>query len=221
MASIEEKAAAEPVEKVAEPLSSDAPPVVSSEEAAPPPEVKSPEAPPADYFLMGDVILRVLLFASSVAAVVVIVTSNQTALVSAPVPPFPKLLQTAKFQNSPALIYFVTALSLAGLYSIISTIGTTIAILKPSSSTKLIIPHLVIFDVLLLGAVAAATGSAGAVGYIGWKGNSHTGWTQVCDPFTTFCKHIAVAISISLFASVILTILVLLSLYSISKKVPK
>ncbi|KAK3039008.1 hypothetical protein RJ639_027493 [Escallonia herrerae] len=220
---------AEAPETVAPPPGADAPPpapeapIAKPEKVAPPPEAPPPEAPgdvtPKDYFVTVDVVLRVLLFASTLVAVVVMVTSKQTKLVQVPGVPFAVPLP-AKFNHSPAFIYFVVALSVACLYSIITAILSFWAVLKPACSTKLVV-HFVIFDVLLLGIVAAATGAAGAVGYLGLKGNKHVGWNKVCNVYDTFCQHIAGSLVVSLFASIVLVLLVLLSVYSLSKKIPK
>ncbi|XP_011071479.1 CASP-like protein 1 [Sesamum indicum] len=218
MASTETPAAAAEAEKVAEaaPTSTE----VEKEAEAPPPEVKaSADAPPVDYFAVAEVVLRFLLFASAVVAVVVTVTSNQTKQVPLQFPPFQASLP-AKFNHSPAFIYFVAALSVAGLYSIITTLLSFYALLKPGCCPQ-VLSHFVIFDVLLLGVVASATGAAGAVAYIGLRGNSHLGWKKACNVYDEFCKHVGSSIFVSLFASIVLTLLVLLSIYSLSKKITK
>ncbi|PIN14367.1 hypothetical protein CDL12_13005 [Handroanthus impetiginosus] len=175
---------------------------------------------PADYFALGDqVVLRFLLFGAALVAVVVMVTSKQTEMVPVQSPPFQAYV-SAKFNRSPAFIYFVAALSVAGLYGIITTLLSFYAILKPGCCPKLL-SHFVIFDVILLGIVAAATAAAGAVAYIGLKGNKHLGWGKVCDVYDDFCGHLAASFAVSLFASIVLVFLVLLSIYSLSKKIPK
>ncbi|KAM6545273.1 hypothetical protein CsatB_026009 [Cannabis sativa] len=160
----------------------------------------------------ADVALRVLLFASTVAAIVVLVTSKQT--VRAPLP------LSAKFNHSPAFIYFLVALSIAGLYSLVTTIGSISVILKPEYSSKFLL-YYAIFDVLILGLVASATGTAGGVAYVGLKGNDHVRWQKVCSTFDKFCQHLAGSLAVSLFASVLLVLLVWLSVFSIHKKIPK
>uniref|UniRef100_A0A803Q5A9 CASP-like protein n=1 Tax=Cannabis sativa TaxID=3483 RepID=A0A803Q5A9_CANSA len=159
-----------------------------------------------------DVALRVLLFASTVAAIVVLVTSKQT--VRAPLP------LSAKFNHSPAFIYFLVALSIAGLYSLVTTIGSISVILKPEYSSKFLL-YYAIFDVLILGLVASATGTAGGVAYVGLKGNDHVRWQKVCSTFDKFCQHLAGSLAVSLFASVLLVLLIWLSVFSIHKKIPK
>lgn len=74
---------------------------------------------------------------------------------------------------------------------------------------------------LILGIVASATGAAGGVAYIGLKGNSHVGWTKICNVYDKFCQHVGASIAISLVASVVLVLLVILSAYSLSKKIPQ
>jgi uncharacterized protein (TIGR01569 family) len=205
-------------EKAAQPLGAP----VTGEKAVPPPdapETKGAEpVPPRNYLVVADVVLRVVLFAAAVTSVVVIVTSNQTKLVPLPVPPFLKVPRPAKFVHSPAFVYFVAALSIAGLYSIITAAVSFLALLKPRWSTKLL-AHFVIFDVLILGIVAAATGAAGGVAYIGLKGNSHVGWLKVCNVYDKFCQKVAASIAVSLVASIVLVLLVILSTYSLSKKI--
>lgn len=74
---------------------------------------------------------------------------------------------------------------------------------------------------LLLGIVASATGAAGSVTYIGLKGNTYVGWREICTLYGKFCRYLGASIGVSLFASVMLVLLVLLSVYSLSKKIPK
>ncbi|XP_073049123.1 CASP-like protein 1 [Primulina eburnea] len=194
----------------------------TTEKAAPPPEAKtSGDAVPTKYFALLEVVLRFLLFASALVAVLVIVTSKQTKIVPiSPFPPFPMASRDAKFNQSPAYIYFVAALSVTGFYAIISTLISFCSLLKPGCFTKAL-SHFVILDVLMLGIVASATGAAAAVAYIGLKGNSHAGWMKVCNIYDKFCRHIGASVAVSLFGSIVLVLLVLLSVYALSKKIPK
>ncbi|MTV29064.1 DUF588 domain-containing protein, partial [Nitriliruptoraceae bacterium ZYF776] len=81
--------------------------------------------------------------------------------------------------------------------------------------------HFVMFDALLLSIVAAATGAAGGVGYIGLKGNSHTGWTKICDKYSSYCVHFGTSIFLSLVSAIALLLLVWLSVYVLSKKIAR
>ncbi|XP_010245386.1 PREDICTED: CASP-like protein 1D1 [Nelumbo nucifera] len=173
---------------------------------------------PATKYLSLDLSLRVLLFASTLVAVVVMVTSKQTELVPVRLLPMPAFgYKAAKFNHSPATIYFVAALSVACLYSIITTLTSLGAIWKPCPSKKFFL-LLVFMDLIMLGLVASATGTAGGVAYIGLKGNSHVGWTKICSVYDKFCHHVASSIAISLFASILLVSLVMVSTYALYRR---
>ncbi|KAF9678037.1 hypothetical protein SADUNF_Sadunf08G0170200 [Salix dunnii] len=193
--------------------------------AKPDPEsIKSEEAPAApgprrSNYSSADVALRVLLFAASVTAVVVMVTAKQTEIVPVPGLPISVPLE-AKFSDSPAFIYFISALSVAGLYAILTTLASISIISKPAHATQFLL-HFALWDVLMLGIVASATGAAGGVGYIGLKGNSHVGWGKVCNVYDKFCQHVGSSIAVALFASVLLVLLTMLSVFSIYRKIPK
>ncbi|XP_065863571.1 CASP-like protein 1D1 [Euphorbia lathyris] len=187
------------------------------------PETINSEAPlvqsgRVDYFAV-DVGLRVLLFAATVTALVLTVTSKQTELV--PVPGLLVLVPLeAKFTDSPAFIYAVAALSVACLYSIITTVTSLGVLAKPTHATKILL-HYAICDLLMLGIMASQTGAAGGVAYIGLKGNKHVGWMKICNVYDKFCRHVGASIAVSLFASVILVLLVLLSVLSLYSRIRK
>ncbi|KAI4369585.1 hypothetical protein MLD38_018010 [Melastoma candidum] len=199
-----------------EPKANPAPePAAKSDPEAP----ATPPPPPTDIFLLTDLVLRVLVLASVVSSIAVTVTSHQTKAV--PLPRFPSPVPVeAKFSDTPALVYFVAALSVAGLYSLISALASVCVILHPTFSTKFL-PYFLIWDVVILGILASATGAAGAVAYVGLKGNSHVGWTKVCNVYDKFCQYLASSVSLGLFASVLLVFLIILSTLSLHKKIPK
>ena len=74
---------------------------------------------------------------------------------------------------------------------------------------------------LILGIVAAATGAAGGVGYIGLKGNTHVQWMKICNLYGKFCRHIGGSIFVSLFAAAVLVLLVVVNGYSLYRRIPK
>ncbi|KAE8731563.1 CASP-like protein 1D1 [Hibiscus syriacus] len=163
-----------------------------------------------------DVVLRVLLFAASLSAVVVMVTSKQSEMVPVPgLPPNIRVPFSAKFNHSPAFIYFVAALSLTGLYSIITTVASILA----SRKTKSILLLFALLDVVFVGIVASATGAAGAVAYIGLRGNNHVRWNKICNTFDTFCRNIGSAVALSLFAAILLVLLSMTSTSTLYRKI--
>ncbi|GAB4851235.1 hypothetical protein Ancab_030531 [Ancistrocladus abbreviatus] len=188
------------------------------QEAAAPPA----PPPPAPFGFSGvDVFLRFLLLAAAIVAVVVMVTGKETELVQVAGVPFPVSLP-AKFNYSPAFIYFVAAFSTAGLYAIITILASLSLIRGPVASTKLFLV-LAANDAIMLGIVASATGAAAAVGYLGFKGNSHVGWVKVCHPhmYSKYCRHVGGSLGVALFASILLVILVILNTTSLYLRMPK
>ncbi|KAK9077729.1 hypothetical protein SSX86_006066 [Deinandra increscens subsp. villosa] len=160
-----------------------------------------------------DVCLRFLLFATALAAVIIMVTSKQTKLI--PVAPGYSIPFVAKFNQSPAFIYFVAALSVACVYSVISGVLSALVLMKPGGNSATVrFQFVILLDALLLGIVTAATGAAGGVGYIGYKGNSHSQWHKICDNFGSYCSYF-----LSLISSITLLLLVWLSVYVLSKKI--
>ncbi|KAE8667957.1 CASP-like protein 1D1 [Hibiscus syriacus] len=174
-----------------------------------------PAAASAKYSAL-DVVLRVLLLAASVSAVVVMATSKQTEMVPVPgLPPNIRVPFSAKFNHSPAFIYFIAALSLTSLYGII----TTLASISVSPKTKTILLAFALLDVVFVGIVASATGAAGSVAYIGLKGNSHVRWNKICNVYDKFCRHIGSAVALSLLAAVLLMFLSMISTFTIYKRI--
>lgn len=166
-----------------------------------------------------DALLRVLLLVASVVAVVVMVTSNQTKLIPVPLPGGPALVpKSAKFHYSPAFIYLVAALSVAGLYSIITGLASLYAVWKPSIPAKCLF-FLILTDVLILGVVASATGTAGGVTYVGLKGNSHVNWNKICGTYGKFCRYVGSSVFVSLFASLVLVLLIIGNAYALYRRV--
>ncbi|XVE82065.1 hypothetical protein DITRI_Ditri15bG0116800 [Diplodiscus trichospermus] len=194
----------------ASPTKSEAPPVAAAASA---PAAKCP----FNYSLV-DVALRVLVFAAALCSVLVMGTSKQTELVPVPGMPGVTLPVPAKFNHSPAFIYFISALSVTGLYSIITTLASISIIQKPEYAKSFLLVF-AFLDVLFVGIVASATGASGAVAYIGLKGNSHVGWTKICGVYDKFCRYIATATALALFAAILLALLSMMSTFTLYKKI--
>ncbi|XWS39068.1 hypothetical protein CRYUN_Cryun18bG0018400 [Craigia yunnanensis] len=201
--------------------STDKPEAETTKPVASPPKPEAPAAAakcPFNYSVV-DVALRVLLLAATVSSVVVMVTSKQTKLV--PVPGLPTIARVpvpAKFNHSPAFIYFIAALSATGLYSIITILASVLLVLKPIYSKSFLLVF-AFLDVVFVGIVASATGAAGGVAYIGLKGNSHVGWTKICNVYGKFCRHIGSSVALALFAAIVLVLLSMMSTFTLYKKI--
>ncbi|XP_039127665.1 CASP-like protein 1D1 [Dioscorea cayenensis subsp. rotundata] len=175
--------------------------------------------PPLVNFFGVDFVLRFFLFASTISALIVMVTSKQTKLIPTSLsPPFPAYVsRAAKFDHSPAFIYMVVALAVTCFYSIITMFTSAFVISNPFPSTKMLF-NMILFDALMAGIMASATGATGGVAYIGLKGNSHVNWNKICNFYDKFCRHIGASALVSLIASIILVILVIISSYSLYRR---
>ncbi|CAH1427639.1 unnamed protein product [Lactuca virosa] len=198
----------------------------SYDATSPPPATAGPPGkqsePPPKYNVINSSLvvvvvgLRMFVFTTALVAIIVMVTSKQTKLI--PVAPGVAIPLSAELNYVPSFIYLVTALSVACLYSIVSSVLSVLALMKPrGSSTKLQL-HFVMIDALLLGILASATGAAIGVAYIGFKGNSHSRWNKVCNTYDSFCLRGAVSFILSLVSSITLLLLVWLSIQMLYKK---
>lgn len=187
---------------------------------APPPKAEAPP-PPAGPPHVARLLtaLRGLLFALTLIALLVMVFSKQTR--EDPFPgPFSGAPAEAKFDNYPAFIYFVVAFSVACLYSIITALASISVVLKPAFSASFLL-FFVVWDVVMLGLVASATGTAGGVAYIWLKGNSHERRDEFCNVYDKFCQHLETSFAVSILAALVLILLIILSILSLQKKIPQ
>ncbi|KAJ0980696.1 hypothetical protein J5N97_008951 [Dioscorea zingiberensis] len=190
-----------------------------SGKTAPETGYSAPPPPPMVNYFGVDFALRLLLFASSLSALLVMVTSKQTELIPTSLPPpFPvSVSRAAKFNHSPAFIYMVAALAVTCFYSIVTMLTSALVISNPLPSAKMLF-NMILFDALMAGVMASATGATGGVAYIGLKGNSHVRWNKICNVYDKFCRHIGATAAVSLVASIILVVLVVLSSYSLYRR---
>ncbi|XP_076952424.1 CASP-like protein 1 [Bidens hawaiensis] len=164
-----------------------------------------------------DVVLRVMLFVTSLIGIILMINSKQTKSIH--VAPGMTIPMAAKFSQSPAFIYYVATLSVTCFYSIITGVLSVLIMLKPKRSSTRLLFCFLILDTLLFGIMASATGAAGGVAYIGFKGNSHTKWNMICNMYDSFCGHIAGSIAVSLLPSIGLLLLIWLYIFVLSKKI--
>ncbi|KAK1292533.1 hypothetical protein QJS10_CPB17g01437 [Acorus calamus] len=177
--------------------------------------VRAP-TPDVNFFRL-DVLLRLLLFSATVTATVVMVTANQSKTIVSPFLAFP-ITREAKFVHSPAFIYFIVACSVTCLYSVLTILTSCFAVAKRSPSSGLLF-FLMFMDVFMLGVMASATGSAGSIAYVGLKGNSHVQWNKICNIYGKFCRHIGSSVGVGIIASIALVMLVILSGYSLYRRI--
>ncbi|EOA32361.1 hypothetical protein CARUB_v10015628mg [Capsella rubella] len=187
------------------------------------PVLPPPPPPSSDASFLDcrkiDVITRVLLFSATLTALIVMVTSDQTVMTQLPgaLSPVPF---SAKFNDSPAFIFIscsiflVVALVVASFYALISTLVSISLLLRPQFTAQFSV-YITSLDTVMLGILALATGTAGGVAL---KGNEDSGRIKICNVYDKFCRYFETSLALSLFASLLLLFLSILS--ALSKRSP-
>ncbi|GJS06498.1 CASP-like protein 1 [Tanacetum coccineum] len=157
-----------------------------------------------------DATLRAVLFATTNVALIAMVTSKETNMI--PISPTMKVPLNASFNQSPAYIYYVSAITVACLYSIITCVLSVLALMKKGGNIMKLQFYLEILDSLFFGIVASATGAAVATGYIGIKENSHSR-NKFCNIYRSFCHQMEVSVFMSLISTLAFLLLVCHSFY--------
>nr|A9P0A6.1 RecName: Full=CASP-like protein 1U1; Short=PsCASPL1U1 [Picea sitchensis]ABK26317.1 unknown [Picea sitchensis] len=160
-------------------------------------------------FFVVDFSLRLLVIGSTFTAAIVMGTNKQTAILPIVGP------LSAKYQYSPAFVFFVIANAVACGYTLLSLI---FSITGKFTSTPLSVFLLSVTDLVMVALVSAGVSAAAAIAYVGYKGNSHTQWGKVCGIYDRFCHHGAGAIVASFVSLIIFMVLTVMSTYSFYRR---
>ncbi|XAR57125.1 hypothetical protein NMG60_11025156 [Bertholletia excelsa] len=145
----------------------------------------------------GPVVLRMLGLALTLAAAVVLGVDKQTEMVQvqlvSTLPPL-NVPVTAKWHYMSAFVYFVVANAIACAYAAVALV-LALASRGKRGNLALVVT---ILDLIMVALLFSANGAAGAIGLMGYEGNSHVRWEKVCNKFSRFCHQVAAAILLSL-----------------------
>ncbi|ESQ55323.1 hypothetical protein EUTSA_v10026298mg [Eutrema salsugineum] len=158
--------------------------------------------------------MRILAFMATLAAAIVMALNKETkTLVVATIGTIPiKATLTAKFQHTPAFVFFVIANVMVSFHNLLMI---ALQIFSRKLEYKgFHILSVAILDMLNATLVSAAANSAAFMAELGKNGNKHAKWNKICDRFATYCDHGGGAL-IAAFAGVILMLLI--SVVSISR----
>ncbi|KAK9052811.1 hypothetical protein SSX86_029441 [Deinandra increscens subsp. villosa] len=164
-----------------------------------------------------DLAVRVLALVLTLAAAVVLGVNKQTTTVTVTiVPSLPpvNLPVTAKWLHMSAFVYFVIANAIACSYTALSLILT----LATKGGTKKVSVMVTILDLVVVALLFSAIGASGAVGLIGYQGNSHVQWEKVCNVFDKFCHQVAAAMALSFIGSIAYLLLIELAVFDIYRR---
>ncbi|MED6168297.1 hypothetical protein PIB30_010353 [Stylosanthes scabra] len=174
-----------------------------------------PDKPKKDWVI---VYLRILAFLATASATLVMALNKQTKhFVVATIGTTPITVSiTAKFQHTPAFIFFVIANGVASLHCLMM-IG--VDILGPQFDYKGLKPVLIpILDMMSLVLASAGDGAATFMSELGRNGNSHARWDKICDKFGSYCNRGGAALIASFIAIILLLIITVMSINKLKPK---
>ncbi|XP_059667440.1 CASP-like protein 1B1 isoform X2 [Cornus florida] len=156
--------------------------------------------------------LRLVAFSATVSATVVMALNKETkTLVVATVGSTPiKATLTAKFQHTPAFVFFVIANGLASLHNLMMLVVHFIGHKLDFKGLRFV--TIIILDMMIVGLVSGGASAAAFMGEVGRNGNSHARWNKICDKFDTFCNHGSGALIASFIGLLLLMIISMMSI---------
>ncbi|XP_072986298.1 CASP-like protein 1B2 isoform X2 [Typha latifolia] len=161
------------------------------------------------------VLLRVAAVIATVVATVVMGLNKQTKTTAVAIVGTTPLYQTftAKFQQTPAFVYFVIANAIASFYNLL------VLLLRNLFKGKGHNIYVQLFDMVAMALVATGAAAAASIAELGRNGNLHARWNPICDKFDSFCSHGGMALVASFLGSLLLLILNMLSVVTLCKSV--
>ncbi|KAG2318457.1 hypothetical protein Bca52824_011670 [Brassica carinata] len=160
--------------------------------------------------------LRILAIIATLAAAIVMGLNKETkTLVVATIGTIPvKATLTAKFQDTPAFVFFVIANVMVSFHNLLMIALQIFSRKLEYKGFRLL--SVAILDMLNATLVSAAANGAVFIAELGKNGNKHAKWNKVCDRFSTYCDHGRGAL-IAAFSGVLLMLLVsAVSIYRLS-----
>ncbi|XP_077220202.1 CASP-like protein 1B2 [Tasmannia lanceolata] len=139
------------------------------------------------------VLLRLLALFATVSATLVMALNKQTrttvvALIgSTPITGS----VTAKFQHTPAFVFFVIANAIASFHN---SVFLLLGLFGKKFDFKRLDLLTTLTDMVMVALVSAGGAAAAAMAELGKNGNSHARWNNICDKFGSYCDHSAGAL---------------------------
>ncbi|KAF6172945.1 hypothetical protein GIB67_030454 [Kingdonia uniflora] len=166
-----------------------------------------------------DYVLRFLAVVNTMVAAITMGAGNETKVV--PVTVLPNLPPvdieaTAKWQykSSSYVMYFMATNIVACVYA---TLSLVLLIVNRARSRGLELA-LMVLDLVMVALLFSDNGAVGAVGLIGYNGNSHVQWKKVCNVFNSFCHKGAASIAVSMIGSMAFMMLIVLAMFRLHNR---
>ncbi|KAL2343138.1 hypothetical protein Fmac_004423 [Flemingia macrophylla] len=161
--------------------------------------------------------LRVISFLATSSATLVMALNKQTKnLVVATIGTTPVTIPlTAKFNHTPAFIFFVIVNAIASVYNLVVI---AVDILGPQYDYKgLRLGLIAILDVMIMALAATGDGAATFMAELGRNGNSHARWEKICDKFEAYCNRGGAALVASFIGIILLLVVTVMSITKLLK----
>ncbi|XP_058735776.1 CASP-like protein 1B1 [Vicia villosa] len=175
-----------------------------------------PESKPKkEYWILLSI--RIITFLATASATIVMALNKQTKnFVVATVGSIPVTVPlVAKFQHTPAFIFFVVA---NGIVSFHNLVMIAMDILGPKFDNKgLQLALIAVLDTMALALASAGDGAATSMSELGRNGNSHAKWNKICDKFETYCNRGGGALIASFIGLILLLIVTVMSINKLLK----
>ncbi|XP_061368496.1 CASP-like protein 1B1 [Gastrolobium bilobum] len=174
-----------------------------------------PETKPnKDWVLLS---LRVVAFFATASATLVMALNKETkSLIVATIGSTPVTATlNAKFNQSPAFVFFVIANGNASIHNLMMI---AVDILVPQYDYKgLRFALIAILDMMTMALASAGDGAATFISELGRNGNSHARWDKICDKFETYCNRGGAALITSFIGFILLLIITVMSIIKLLK----
>lgn len=165
--------------------------------------------PKRNNLLVLDFILRLLALGNTLSAAIIMGKDKQT-VIQPQVGPLP-----AKYQYTPAFVFFVAANAIACGYTVLSLIFSLSGKRAVSTLSALLLS---VTDLFMMELLTAGASAATAIASVGKTGNSHSHWVKICGIYDRFCHNAGVAIFTSFVGALMFTNLTVLSTYALYKR---
>ncbi|KAM0984993.1 hypothetical protein FF1_012412 [Malus domestica] len=162
-------------------------------------------------------ILRILALVLTLTASIVLGVGKQTEIVSLKlIPTLPPIdvPATAKWHYLSAFVYLVVADAIACAYAAFSLV---LSFANRGTKNKLGLV-IIVLDLSMVALLFSAIGSAGAIGLMGYRGNTRVQWNKVCNVFGKFCHLVAASTALSFLGSLAFFFLVVLAVLGLSRR---
>ncbi|XP_050221303.1 CASP-like protein 1B1 [Mercurialis annua] len=167
---------------------------------------------PKNYTSWVVLLLRVIAFSGTTAATVAMATNKQTksfTVATIGTTPIQASL-TAKFQHTPAFVFFVIANGMASVHNLVMMALQIFA--HKFDYKRLHHVTIAILDMLTVGLISGGVNAAVFMAELGKNGNSHAKWNQICDKFERYCSQGGAAIIASFIGLLFMLIITIISI---------